>query len=178
MKRFAQLTWRRLGLWFIPGALFGERAHQVHEVPAYFFRGSVAFAGHLPLTVAHNPKKFAIGHLLDGRSVAPVAEFKLHVRGEVTLTVATFAVTHRAIVAKKLAYFRQSLRRRRDRILFGDVFRRHFWLCGCRLFLRGIRLRVGNPETREQNRTQDEERPMHSSLLTGGAGRVSEFGLI
>src|SRR5437870_12622288 len=113
MKRFAQLTWRRLGLWFIPGALFGERAHQVHEVPAYFFRGSVAFAEHLPLTVAHNPKTFAIGHLLDGRSVAPVAEFNLHVRGNVILTVATSHVTHRAIVATKLAHCRHSLRRPR-----------------------------------------------------------------
>src|SRR5713226_10277924 len=109
-------------------ALLGKRAHQVHEVPSDFFRRSIAFAWHLPLTLANNPKELAVGHLLDGTSVAPVAEFKLHVRSEVTLTVATFAVTHSAIVAKKLASFRQSLRCWRDRILFGDVFRRQFYL--------------------------------------------------
>src|SRR5258708_4258854 len=123
-------------------ALLGKRAHQVHEIPSDFFRRSIAFARHLPLTLANNPKELAVSHLFDGRSVAPVTEFKLHIRSEVTLPVATFAVTHSAIVAKKLARFRQSFRCWRDRILFGGVFRRYFCLCGSRLFLGGIRLSV------------------------------------
>src|SRR5713226_9225681 len=81
-----RLTRRRLRLWFIRGALFRKRAHQVHEVPADFFRRSVAFARHLPLTVADNTKELAVGHLFDGRGVAPVAQLKLHVRSQVTLT--------------------------------------------------------------------------------------------
>src|SRR6266851_681077 len=96
-------------------ALLGKRAHQVHEVPADFFRRSIAFARHLPLTLANNPKE---------------------------LTVATFAVTHSAIVAKKLARFRQSFRRWRNGIFFGGVFRRYFCFCGSRLFLGGIRLSI------------------------------------
>src|SRR6266851_8778521 len=106
-----RLTRRRLCLWFIRGALFRKRAHQVHEVPADFFRRSVAFARHLPFTVADNPKELAVRHLFDGRSVAPVAQLKLHVRSQVTLTVATLAVTHCAIISKEFAHFRQSFRR-------------------------------------------------------------------
>src|SRR6184192_4417820 len=93
-------------------------------------------------TAADNPEELAVGHLLEGRSVAPVSEFELHVRNQVTLTVATLAVTHSAIVAKEFARFRQSFWRWRDRILFGGVFRRYFWLCGSRLLLGGIRLSV------------------------------------
>src|SRR2546429_7800141 len=118
------------------------RAHQAHEVPAYLFRRSLAFAWHLAFTAADNPEELAVGHLLEGRSVAPVSEFELHVRNQVTLTVATLAVTHSAIVAKEFARFRQSFWRWRDRILFGGVFRRYFWLCGSRLLLGGIRLSV------------------------------------
>src|SRR6266478_9270017 len=94
------LTRRCLCLWFIPGALLGERAHQVHEVPACLIRRSIAFARHLPLTGADHPKKLAVGHFLNRGRVAPVAEFQLHVRSKITLTVATLAVTHGAIVAK------------------------------------------------------------------------------
>src|SRR4029077_10959975 len=129
------------------------------------------FARHLPLAVADDPKEFAVGHLLNRRSVAPVAEIKLHVRGKVAFTVSTLAVTHGAIVAIKFARFRHSFRRCRDGILFGSVFRRHFWLGGSRLFLRGIRPSVCNPDTREQNCSVNEQRPAHRFLLTGWAGR-------
>src|SRR5260370_29425086 len=117
-----RLTRRRLRLWFIRGALFRKRAHQVHEVPADFFRRSVAFARHLPFTVADNPKKLAVRHLFDGRSVAPVAQLKLHVRSHVTLTVATLAVTHRAIVAKSFCHSPQSFRRSRNGLLSAACF--------------------------------------------------------
>src|SRR5260370_7130922 len=116
------LILRTLALRPFDRALLGERAHQVHEVPADFFRRSIAFARHLPLALANNPKELAVGHLLDGSSVAPVAEFKLHVRSEVTLTVATFAVTHSAIVAKYLAPFPQSFRRCRTGLSFPRAF--------------------------------------------------------
>src|SRR5713226_10382684 len=116
-----RLTRRRLRLWLISRALFGKRAHQVHEVPACLFWRSIAFAWHLPLPVADNPKELAVGYFLQGRRVAPVAELELHVRSEVTLTVAANAVTHRAIVAKKFARSRQSFRRWRHGILFGAV---------------------------------------------------------
>src|SRR5713226_9097090 len=161
-----RLTRRRLRLWFIRGALFRTRAHQVHEVPADFFRRSVAFARHLPLAVANNPKELAVGHLFDGRTVAPVAEIKLHVRSQVTLTVTAFAVAHRAIVAIKFACLRHSFGRWRDGIFFGGVFGRHLWLRGPRLVLRGIRHSECTREAREQNYTQDEEHPLHSFLLT------------
>src|SRR6267143_2370187 len=101
-----QLTRRRLRLRFVRGAFLGERAHQVHEVPAYFFRRSVAFARHLAFPLADNPEELTVGDLLNRRSVAPVAEVQLHIRGEVAFTVATFAVTHGAIVPKEFAHFR------------------------------------------------------------------------
>src|SRR6266849_3774385 len=173
-----RLTRRRLRLWLISRALFGKRAHQIHEVPACLFWRSISFARHLPLTIADDPKELAVGRFLQGRRVAPVAELELHVRSEVTLAVAAYAVTHRAIVAKKFARSRQSFRRWRHGILFGGVLRRHFWLRGSRLFLHGIRLGVGNRESREQNRTQDENCLAHRFLLTGWAGRGSGFGWI
>src|SRR5260370_1537483 len=129
------LILRTLALRPFDRALLGERAHQVHEVPADFFRRSIAFARHLALTLANNPKELAVGHLLDGSSVAPVAEFKLHVRSELTPTIATFAVTHTAIVATKFAPFRHSFRRCRNGIFLGAVFRRYFFFSASRPFL-------------------------------------------
>src|SRR5260370_40138676 len=52
-------------------ALLGKRAHQVHEVPADFFRRSIAFPRHLPLPLPTNPKNFAFVHLLHGSTAPP-----------------------------------------------------------------------------------------------------------
>src|SRR6476660_6946930 len=88
------------------GLLLGERTHQAHEIPAHFFLRSIAFPRHFSLAVADDPEQFAVGHLLDGSSVPPVAQLEFHVGGKIALAVARFSMTHGAVVAKELAHFR------------------------------------------------------------------------
>src|SRR6266481_1434442 len=166
-RNWQRLTRRRFRLRLIPCTLLGKGAHQVHEIPAFLLRRSVAFARHLSLAIADYPEEFAVGHFLKSSSVAPIAEFKLHVRDEVALAVAALAMTHRAVITKKFARLRQSFRRWRNRILPGRVFRRHFRFSGSRFFLRGVHSGVQDGATREQNRTQDEDCPAHIFLLQG-----------
>src|ERR1700693_1979829 len=151
--------------------LLGERTHEVHEVPPHFFLCSIAFTRHFSLAVADDPEELSVRHFFEGGSVTPVAQLKFHVRGEIAFAVAGFSMTHRAVVAKELAHFRQPFRRRRDWILLRGVFGRHLGFRGTRLFLRCIRLRGRQPKTYEQNRTHNGECPAHSFLLTVWAGR-------
>src|SRR6266850_1479635 len=139
---------------------------------------SFAFAWHFSFAVANDPEKFTVRHFFEGSSVTPVAEFELHVRGEVAFAVAGLAMTHCAVVAKEFAHLRQAFRRRRDGVLLRRVFARDLGFRGTRLFLRCIRLRGRRPKTGEQNRTHNGETPAHAFLLTVRAGRRSGFGLI
>src|SRR5712692_9318883 len=78
----------RFGLGLVASTLLTKGANQVHEVPAYLFRRSIAFAGHLPFAAADDPKELAVGHLLDGRSIAPVMQVELHLHGKIAFPIA------------------------------------------------------------------------------------------
>src|SRR5260370_8607894 len=98
---------RGFGLGIIAGALFGERAHQVHQIPSHLFWGTVALTPkHLALTVADDEEELSIGQLLDAGSVAPIVKFQLHFSGEFALAVTILPVTHGAVVTVKLAGLR------------------------------------------------------------------------
>src|SRR5208283_5342639 len=74
-----------------------ERTEVIHYVPDLVGLHAALFAGHLALARVDNRKDFAIGEFFQRSGVAVVAQFEMHVPGEVAIAAALFSMTHCAV---------------------------------------------------------------------------------
>src|SRR5262249_25993724 len=166
---------------FFGGILLPERPYQIHQIPAHFFRGAIAFtAQHLALAVAYDVEQLAVGAVRQRGRVPPIEQLQLHLLGQISFAVALLAVAHRAVIPVELSSLGESLRGRRHRILFREIFGGGFVfdfvgvLAVFRLVLRRAVLGFEHSDAHQQKRAQDPKESLHALLQSGLANEGTD----